>query len=116
MKEYTIRCNEEQLHLLRSAVELQMRVRIGQGFALSENLMSIDNDSYGYKQELYEPLLNEILRKMTEKSYCTLADHIAKTRNEERDMWISIENALGVRNEHISIGKWGFMKIDEVTE
>lgn len=113
MKEYTIHCNEEQLRLLCSAVELQMRVRLGQGFALTENLLDITSDRYGDKRELLEPILSAILRKMVEKSYGRLYDHITETRTEERDMWISLEKALGRRDNEIALGKWGLMKIEE---
>ena len=115
-KEFIIHCNEDQLRLLHSAVELQMRVRLGQGFALTENLLSFEDDKYGDKKEIYESLLNEILRKMVVKSYCQLADHLQETRTEERDMWISLEKALGMRENEIALGQWGLMKIEEVNK
>ena len=113
MKNYTIHCNEEQLRLLRSAVELQMRVRLGQGFALTENLLDFVDPIYMDKKTFLQPLLDIILRKMVEDSPGVLTEHVQETGREERDMWVSLEKALGMRDGDISLGEWGMMKIEE---
>lgn len=110
MKNYIIHCNEEQLRLLCSAIELQMRVRIGQGWAITENLCGYAIDE---NRELYNRLLDDILRHMTINDDNTLKRHKDWI---ERDMWIGIENALGMRTGEIPLSEYGLMKVEEVTK
>lgn len=110
MKEYVIHCNEEQLQLLRSAVELQMRVRIGQGWAITENLLGY---SINEMRETLSKLLDDILRPMVfndDGTYKRGKDWI------ERDMWIGLENALGMRTDEIGLSEYGLLKVEEVSE
>lgn len=112
MKEYTIRCNREQLELLRSAVELQMRVRAGQGWAITENLRDIAGDRYTECKDAYDKLLDVILQKIvfSGEYYRNPLNWI------ERDMWIGIENGLGVRDDVSELSAYGLMRVEEVSE
>ena len=118
MKNYIIECNEEQLRLLRSAVELQMRVRIGQGWAITENILSFGDADYRDVKEHYDRILDEVLRNVayTHPQYGKLRECVSRTREEERDMWVSLENALGMRTGEIALGMYGLMKISEAKE
>ena len=113
MKQYIIHCNEEQLRLLRSAVELQMRIRIGQGWAITENFIEITDPEYRPVKDSYDDVLDVILRKIT------FGDDGRLKRQPkwiERDMWIGIENALGMRTGEIGLSEYGLMKVEEVSE
>lgn len=110
MKQYAIYCNEKQLELLRTAVELQMRVRIGQGWAITENLLGY---SMNEMRETLNKLLDDILRPMVfndDGTYKRSKDWI------ERDMWIGLENALGMRTGEIPLSKYGLLKVEEVKD
>ena len=110
MKQYIIHCNEEQLRKLCSAIELQMRVRIGQGFAIVENLCGFAIDE---NRELYTRLLDDVLKPMTINP-----DNTLKIPKDwvDRDMWIGICNALGMRTGESSLSKYGLLKVEEVNE
>ena len=110
MTEYIIRCNEAQLRKLCSAIELQMRVRIGQGFAIVENLCGFAIDE---NRELYPRLLDDILKPMTMNP-----DNTLKIPKDwvDRDMWIGICNALGMRTGEIGLSKYGLLKVEEKDE
>lgn len=110
MKQYIIHCNEEQLRLMRSALELQMRVRIGQGWAITENLIEIIDPEYRPLKDSYDDVLDAILRNIV------LDNGRLKHPQEwkERDMWIGCENALGARTGEIGLSEYGIMKVDEV--
>lgn len=113
MKEYVIHCNEEQLQLLRTAVELQMRIRIGQGWAITENLIEITDPEYRPMKDDYDDILDAILRKIV-----IAPDGRLKHQQKwiERDMWVGIENAIGMRKGEIGLSEYGLMKVDEVIE
>lgn len=115
MKEYVIHCNEEQLRLLKSAVELQMRTRIGQGFAIIENLCYGDAD-FRDKFEAYDSILNEVLNKIVVIDYCHTRKSLDNTHMTERDMWIGLENALGFRIGETGLSDYGLLKVDKVRE
>lgn len=113
MKNYIIHCNYEQLQLLRSAVELQMRVRIGQGWAITENLSEICDKDYRLYKDMYDRILDNILTNIV----CDDNHRLKKGKGWiDRDMWIGIENALGMRNGEIALSEYGLMKVEEVSE
>lgn len=116
MKEYTIHCNEEELGLLLTAVELQMRMRLGQGFAVCENLFD-RSDTLGCidMKEAYEPILDLVLRKMTHPNDPTrISEHLLETQMVERDMWAALnDTVIGAKEHSMALGKYGLMKIEE---
>lgn len=112
MKNYIIHCNEEQLQRIRTALELQMRVRIGQGWAITENLMEICDKDYRLYKDMYDRILNDILTNIV----CDDNHSLKKGKDWiDRDMWIGCENALGVRAENFPLSEYGIMKV-EVSE
>ena len=115
MKKYVIECNEQQLRLLRSAVELQMRVRIGQGWAITENVMAIGMPQYADMKDHFDPVLDAICRIISSKpnKQGEMLDCNAETRYIERDMWIGLENALGMRRDNFPLGDYGILKVEE---
>lgn len=112
MKNYTIHCNGEQLRLLCSAVELQMRIRMGQGWAITENLIEITDPDYRPLKDAYDHMLDAVLRRISINIDGTLKHPNTMI---ERDMWIGLENALGMRTEEIGLSEYGLMKVEEVT-
>ena len=112
MKNYTIHCNEEQLQLLRTAVELQMRIRIGQGWAITENLIDITDPDYRPLKDAYDHMLDAVLSRISINIDGTLKHPNTMI---ERDMWIGLENAIGMRTEEIGLSEYGLMKVDEVS-
>ena len=116
VKKYTIECNEEQLRLLRSAVELQMRVRIGQGWAITENVIPLADERYRELKDAYDPILDVICRIVSAKDgfsgyMLELRDENAATMEIERDMWIGLENGLGMRKNEIGLSEYGLLKV-----
>lgn len=109
MKEYIIRCNEDQLQLMRSAIELQMRVRIGQGWAITENLLDIIDPEYRPLKENYDSILDSILRKIACNPDGTLRH---QQRWVERDMWCGIEDGLGIKTDSFPLSEYGIMKVE----
>lgn len=113
MKNYVIHCNEEQLQRIRSALELQMRVRIGQGWAITENITDICDKDYVFYKDAYDRILDDILTKIV----CDDQHRLKKGKDwTDRDMWIGCENALGIRVGEIALSEYGIMKVEEVSE
>lgn len=111
MKNFVIHCNEEQLNLIRTALELQMRIRIGQGWAITENLMNISDEHYADYKDAYDDVLNAVIKNMVLNcdGTCKYAD-----RWIDRDMWIATETALKLRDSDVGLSEYGIMKIEEV--
>lgn len=112
MDNYIIHCNEKQLRLLESAVELQMRVRFGQGFGIIDNLSDFSAPKRYEFGEFYEPILDAILAKIIMNDKNRIRNEISNTRMIERDMWKSLVNTRYDENDDISLGEYGFMKIE----
>lgn len=110
MKNFIIHCNEEQLSLLCSAIELQMRVRIGQGWAIKENICGYGTDDI---TELCSRVLDDILRPMTINP-----DGRVKYERRwiDRDIWASLRQALCGGTDETALGEYGLMKVEEVNE
>lgn len=119
MEKYMIVCNKHQLELLANAVELQMRGRIGQGWAITENIIPFRSKDYRELKDVYDPILDVIVRRVASVDHYhpyELRPENANTRDIERDMWISLENALGKRDEELSLGEYGFMEIKKIKD
>lgn len=117
MKTYTITCSEEQMRLLRSAVELQMRIRFGQGWAITDNLMPITRNDYRTVKDLYDPVLNQMLEQivMQDGYRNRIRPELADNRSTERDMWIALECGLNLRNDPVYLSDIPPLKV-EVSE
>lgn len=108
MQMYTIRCNEEQLRIIRDAVELQMRIHTGQGWAITENLTNNGwqkNQDKGIIKELYDSVLTEML-----KSMFIFSEPTVEYRETERDIWAMMSNALLTGNAKYSSMQLGQYK------
>lgn len=117
MKKYQIEVNEHQLRLLHSAVELQLRVRLGQGWAITENILPLTASDYRTIKDAYDPVLDALMRCIALEPYThTTRECNAATSQEERDMWVSFEQALGMRKSEVSLGNYGFLNIKEITD
>lgn len=118
MKKYQIEVNERQLSLLHSAVELQLRVRFGQGWAIIENILPITASDYRTIKDAYDPVLDTLMRRIAIDPYTqTMRACNAVTSQEERDMWVSFEQAIGYRQSgEVPLSKYGFLNIKEITD
>ena len=113
MKTYTIKVNEDQLRLMCSALELQMRVRIGQGFAITENVTTFkfpdDVDLQNTEKELTRIIKPLVIMPGQHDQF----PHLARTRWIERDMWKSCEHALGMTDADIGLSIYGFPEVTQ---